>query len=64
MSGEIVTARAITSCQLKILRGFMLIRSVILAVLAFVAAALVAFNYMWKGEWSRAIENSSKGYRD
>ena len=42
-----------SSWVLKFLRGFMLIRSVILAILAFVAAVLIAVNYVWKGEWSK-----------
>ena len=52
--GEAKPSRATSSCLLKILRGSFLIRSVILALLALVAAVLIAINYVWKGEWSKA----------
>ena len=54
ISGEIGPSRAVSSCLLNFVRGFWLIRSVILALLTFFAAVLIAINYVWKGEWGKA----------
>ena len=54
ISGEIGPSRAVSSCLHNFVRGFWLIRSVILALLTFFAAVLIAINYVWKGEWGKA----------
>lgn len=66
ISGEIgpIRSRAMSSCLLNFLRGFLLIRSVILALLAFVAAVLIAINYVWRGEWGKARERTSSESED
>ena len=53
MSGERSPSKTITFCQLNFLRGFLVLRSIFLASTAFVAAIIIAINYLWKGEWGK-----------
>ena len=55
-SGDASPPKATSSCLLNIIQGLFLIRTIILALLAFVAAVLIAVNYLWRGEWSEAKE--------
>ena len=53
-SGQADSPGATSSCLLYFIQGLFLIRSVILALLAIVAAVLIAINYLWRGEWGKA----------
>ena len=57
MSVENRPSKTIGFCWFNFLRGLLVIRSICLASIAFVAAILFAINYLWNGEWGKYEEN-------